>query len=148
MLNVPSFILTVERNVNPPFKVGGYLFDMRIIITESKFKSMVTKMVGYDLSHRIEMITSWENLTGTEKHNVFGDRRDVFNYYQNNYGPMFIFSNFKGHNYLVQNQKGQLWFIADTSNGREIDYYDFLQMLNLDMTGISLRKIIDEFAEE
>jgi hypothetical protein len=49
---------------------------------------------------------------------------------------------------LAQNQKGKLWFIADTSNGREIDYYDFLQMLNLDMTGISLRKIIDEFAEE
>jgi len=30
---------------------------------------MVTKMVGYDLSNRIEMITSWENLTGSEKHN-------------------------------------------------------------------------------
>jgi hypothetical protein len=121
---------------------------MKIIITESKFKSMVTKMVGYDLSHRIEMITSWENLTGSEKHNVFGDNKSIFVQYQNHYGPMYIFSNFKGHNYLAQNQKGKLWFIVDTSTGYEIDYYDFLQMLNLDMTGISLRKIIDEFAEE
>jgi hypothetical protein len=97
---------------------------MKIIITENKFKSMVTKMIGYNLSNRIEMITSWENLTGSEKHNVFGDNKSIFVTYQNHYGPMYIFSNFKGH------------------------YYDFLQMLNLDMTGISLRKIIDEFAEE
>jgi len=121
---------------------------MKIIITENKFKSMVTKMVGYDLSNRIEMITSWENLTGSENHNVFGNRKDVFNHYLNNYGPMYLFSNIHGHNYLAQNQKGKLWFIVDTSTGYEIDYYDFLQMLNLDMTGISLRKIIDEFAEE
>ena len=121
---------------------------MKIIITENKFKSMVTKMIGYDLSNRIEMITSWENLTGSEKRNVFSDRKDIFNHYQNIYGPMFIFSNFKGHNYLVQNQKGQLWLIVDTSNGREIDYYEFLQMLNIDMLGISLNKIIDNFVEE
>ena len=121
---------------------------MKIIITESKFKSMVTKMVGYDLSNRIEMVTSWENLTGTEKRIVFGDNKAVFFHYQNHYGPMFIFSNIHGHNYLVQNQEGQIWFIVNTSTGYEIDYYDFLGKLNLDSTGISLRKIIDEFAEE
>jgi hypothetical protein len=121
---------------------------MKIIITENKFKNLINKYVGYDLSNRIEMITSWENLTGSEKHNVFGDRRDVFNHYQNSYGPMFIFSNFKGHNYLVQNQEGKIWFIVDTTTGYEIDYYDFLSLINVDMLGISLRKIIDEFAEE
>ena len=121
---------------------------MKIIISENKFKSMVTKLIGYDLSNRIEMITSWENLTGSEKHNVFNDRRDVFNHYQNSYGPMFIFSNFKGHNYLVQNQEGQIWFIVDTTTGYEIDYYDFLKLIGVDMLGISLRKIIDEFVEE
>jgi len=121
---------------------------MKIIISENKFKSMVTKMVGYNLSNRIEMITSWENLTGTEKHNVFGDNKPVFVTYLNHYGPMFSFSNIHGHNYLAQNQEGQIWFIVDTSTGYEIDYYDFLQMLNLDMTGISLRKISMKFAEE
>ena len=121
---------------------------MKIIISENKFKSMVTKMVGYDLSNRIEMITSWENLTGTEKHTVFGDNKSIFVHYQNHYGPMFIFSNIHGHNYLVQNQEGQIWFIVNTSTGYEIDYYDFLGKLNLESTGISLRKIIDEFAEE
>lgn len=124
---------------------------MKIIITENKFKSMVTKMVGYNLSNRIEMITSWENLTGTEKRIIFGDNktgRTIFVTYLNNYGPMFLFSNIHGHNYLAQNQEGQIWFIVDTSTGYEIDYYDFLGLLNLDSTGISLRKIIDEFAEE
>ena len=112
---------------------------------------MVTKMVGYNLSNRIEMITSWENLTGTEKRIIFGDNktgRTIFVTYLNNYGPMFLFSNIHGHNYLAQNQEGQIWFIVDTSTGYEIDYYDFLGLLNLDSTGISLRKIIDEFAEE
>ena len=121
---------------------------MKIIITENKFKNMVTKLTGYDFSNRIEMITSWENLTGSEKRNVFNDRKDIFVTYQNHYGPMFIFSNFRGYNYLVQNQKGQEWLIVNTSNGRVINYYDFLQMLNLDMTGISLNKIIDKFVEE
>ena len=124
---------------------------MKIIISENKFKSMVTKMVGYNLSNRIEMITSWENLTGTEKRIIFGDNktgRTIFVTYLNNYGPMFLFSNIHGHNYLAQNQEGQIWFIVDTSTGYEIDYYDFLGLLNLDSTGISLRKIIDEFAEE
>ena len=120
---------------------------MKIIITESKFKSMVTKMVGYDLSDRIEMITNWEELDSSEKYAVFSDRKDVFVHYLNHYGPMYRFFTNKD-NYLVQNQKGRLWFIADTSNGYEIDYYDFLQMLNLDMLGVSLRKIIDEFVEE
>ena len=97
------------------------------------------------------MITSWENLTGTEKRIIFGDNktgRTIFVTYLNNYGPMFLFSNIHGHNYLAQNQEGQIWFIVDTSTGYEIDYYDFLGLLNLDSTGISLRKIIDEFAEE
>ena len=121
---------------------------MKIIITENKFKSMVTKMVGYNLSDRIEMVTSWEDLTGTEKNNVFGGDKKFVNMYLNKYGPMFIFSNIRGHNYLAQNQEGQIWFIVDTSTGYEIDYYDFLSKLNLDMLGISLRKIIDEFVEE
>ena len=109
---------------------------------------MVTKMVGYNLSNHIEMITSWEDLTGTEKYNVFGNNKTIFVTYLNNYGPMFLFSNIHGDNYLAQNQKGQLWFIVDTSTNYEIDYYDFLSKLNLDMLGISLRKIIDEFVEE
>ena len=121
---------------------------MKIIISENKFKSMVTKMVGYNLSNRIEIITSWEDLTGTEKNNVFGGDKKFVNMYLNKYGPMFIFSNIRGHNYLAQNQEGQIWFIVDTSTGYEIDYYDFLGKLNLDSTGISLRKIIDEFVIE
>ena len=121
---------------------------MKIIISENKFKSMVTKMVGYNLSDRIEMVTSWEDLTGTEKNNVFGGDKKFVNMYLNKYGPMFIFSNIRGHNYLAQNQEGQIWFIVDTSTGYEIDYSDFLGKLNLESTGISLRKIIDEFAEE
>jgi hypothetical protein len=70
-----------------------------------------------------------------------------FNHYQNNYGPMYLFSNIHGHNYLVQKQEKQIWFIVDTSTGYEIDYYDFLSMLNIDMLGISLSEIINNLVE-
>jgi hypothetical protein len=120
---------------------------MKLIITESKFKSMVNKLIGYDLSDRIEMITTWYDLDSSEKYAVFNDRKDVFVLYLNHYGPMYRFFTEKG-DFLVQNQKGQRWFIANTSNGYEMDYYDFLKILGIESLGISLRTIIDEFVEE
>jgi hypothetical protein len=120
---------------------------MKILITENKFKNMVNKLIGYDLSNRIEMITTWYDLDSSEKYAVFDDNKQMFVYYLNHYGPMYRFFTEKG-DYLVQNQKGQLWFIANTSDGYEMDYYDFLKILGIESLGISLRKIIDEFVEE
>lgn len=120
---------------------------MKLIITESKLKNLITKMIGYDLSDRIEMITTWYDLDSSEKYAVFNDRKDVFVLYLNHYGPMYRFFTEKG-DFLVQNQKGQLWFIANTSNGYEMDYYDFLKLLGIESLGIGLSTIIDEFFEE
>ena len=120
---------------------------MKLIITENKFKNMVTKLTDYDFSNNIEMITNWEELDSSEKYVVFNDNRELFRKYLNNYGPMFRFFTKKG-DYLVQNQQGHNWFIVNTSNGYEMDYSDFLKILNLYSLGISLRKIIDEFVEE
>lgn len=108
---------------------------------------MVNKLIGYDLSDRIEMITTWYDLDSSEKYAVFDDSKQMFVHYLNHYGPMYRFFTKKG-DYLVQNQKGQLWFIANTSDGYEMDYYDFLKILGIESLGISLRKIIDEFVEE
>lgn len=120
---------------------------MKLVIKESKFKTLINNLVGYDLSDRIEMITNWEELDGSEKYVVFNDNRELFRRYLNHYGPMFRFSTKKG-DYLAQKQKGQSWLIVNTSNGREMDYYDFLKLLNIEMLGIGLSKIIDEFVEE
>ena len=122
---------------------------MKILITENKFKNMVTKLTGYDFSKNVEMITNWEELDNYEKNIIFGGNKNIiFNKYLNNYGPMFRFSNIEGVDYLVQNQEGEIWFIVETGTGYEIDYSDFLRSLNLYSLGISLRKIIDEFVEE
>ena len=64
---------------------------MKIIITENKFKDLITKMVGYDLSDRIEMITSWAELTNGG-HFAFGRDREKFNRDLNHYGPFFMIS--------------------------------------------------------
>ena len=124
---------------------------MRIIITENKFKSLIHKVIGYDLSERIEMITSWEELTGSEQDNVFGGDKKFVNIYLNKYGPMYRFNNVGSYgydDYLVQNQKGSDWFVVDASTGYDMDYYDFLKLLGIDMLGVNLRKIIDEFVIE
>lgn len=108
---------------------------------------MVTKLIGYDLSDQIEMITTWYDLDGSERYVVFEDDKQLFVRYLNHYGPMYRFITKKG-DYLVQNQEDQIWFIINTGHGGEMEYYDFLKILGIESLGISLRKIIDEFVEE
>jgi len=123
---------------------------MKLIISENKFKSMVTKLIGFDLSDRIEMITSWLELDYYGRQ-VFNDNRDSFRFYANHYGPFFKFEVGSGNtsDYYVQYQgKENGWFISGQGWPVKMDEYDFLKILGIDMLGIGLNKIIDEFVEE
>jgi hypothetical protein len=120
---------------------------MRIIITESKMKNFITKMIGYDLSDRIEMITSWYELdSGGQR--LFSDGKEEFNWLLNNYGPMFLF-NVNGDNYYVQPQgKEYGTLVLSDKKNRKIDEYDFLKILGIDVLGIRLNTIIDQYFVE
>ena len=120
---------------------------MKIIITENKLKRIVNNLIGYDLSDHIEIITSWYELdSGGQR--LFSDGKEEFNWLLNQFGPMFLF-NVQGDNYYVQPQgkKFGTLVLSDKKN-RKIDENDFLKKLGLDILGISLNKLIDEFAEE
>ena len=107
---------------------------MKIIITENRLKELVEKILGYDLTKNIEIITSWYELdSGGQR--LFADGKEEFNWLLNHYGPMFLF-----------NVNGTL-VLSDRKN-RKIDENNFLKILGLDILGISLNKLIDEFAEE
>ena len=125
---------------------------MKILITESKLKGFITKMIGYDLSDRIEMITSWSELTNGG-HFAFGRDREKFNRDLNHYGPFFMISVGPGRyhdRYYVQYQgKENGWLIRGESTlNSKLDEYDFLSLLGIESLGLGMNKIIDEFVEE
>jgi hypothetical protein len=118
---------------------------MKILITENKFKNMVNKFIGYDLSDRIEMITNWIEL-GPKGRELFG--RDDFRWLLNHYGPMYLF-NINNEKYLVQYQgNGNDILVLSYEKKQNINEREFLKIIGIDMLGIGLGKIIDEFIEE
>ena len=120
---------------------------MKIIITKNRLKELVEKILGYDLTKNIETITSWYELdSGGQR--LFTDGREEFNWLLNHYGPMFLF-NVNGDNYYVQSQvKEYGTLVLSDKKNRKIDEDDFLKILGLDILGISLNKLIDEFVVE
>ena len=124
---------------------------MKILITENKLKSLITKMVGYDLSDRIEMITSWDELCiGGEM--VFRRSRETFNKYLNHYGPFFMIAagpdEYRDRYYVQYQGKENGWFVSGEWLNRMMDEYDFMKILGLESLGIGLKDIIDNFFVE
>lgn len=120
---------------------------MKIIITENRLKELVEKILGYDLTENIEIITSWNELNYGGRR-LFSDGKQEFNWLLNHYGPFFLFY-INGDSYYVQPQgKEYGTLVLSDKKNRKIDENDFLKILGLDILGISLNKLIDEFAEE
>jgi hypothetical protein len=125
---------------------------MKLIITESKLKQFITKMIGYDLSERIEMITSWVELSASGRQ-VFNDNRETFRFYLNHYGPFFKFEVGSGNKYpdeyYVQYQgKENGWFISGQGWPVKMDEYEFLKLLGIESLGIGLNTIIEQYFVE
>ena len=120
---------------------------MKIIITENRLKTLINNLIGYDLSDSIEMITSWYELdSGGQR--LFTDGKQEFNWLLNHYGPMFLF-NVNGDNYYVQPQgKEYGTLVLSDKKNRKIDEDDFLKILGLNILGISLNDLINEFVIE
>ena len=120
---------------------------MKILIAENKLKSLINKMIGYNLSDRIEMITSWLELSPKGQY-LFSDGREEFRWLLNHYGPMFLF-NVNGNNYYVQPQgKEYGTLVLSEKQNRKIDENDFLKILGIEYLGVGLDYIINNFVDE
>ena len=111
---------------------------------------MINSTLGYDLSVMIEMITSfWESDIVIRRmfHN-----KDLFNDLLNHWGPMYWIRTPNNGKWLAQQRKGGEWFIyKDGYNdvyGQRIDEYELLTYMGIDMFGIPLATIIDNFVVE
>ncbi len=139
------------RNISRKSNFNVFI-NMKFIITENKIKDLITKVVGYDLSDRIEIITNWFELTNGG-HFTFRRDREKFNKDLNHYGPFFMISVGPGryHNrYYVQYQgKENGWLIRGESvTNSKLDESDFLNILGIESLGIGLNYIINNFVDE
>ena len=121
---------------------------MKILIKEGIVKKMVNRVLGYDLSDKIEMVTNWEELDYSLRDNVFTNNKGGFNWYLNNYGPMFCF-NIADVKFLVQNRQGE-WTIYSDDDDYSLNTSEdeLLELIGIGFMGIKLQQVIDEFIEE
>ena len=102
--------------------------------------------MDYDLSDRIEMMTSWYDFSLKDRENIFDNSKRICNYYLNSYGPMYKF--FIGDDfYLTQyHGKDNGWFISKNGNEGKIDEYELIYRLKLPPV-ISIDMLIKLFVE-
>jgi hypothetical protein len=123
---------------------------MRIIISEIKLMNMVNNTLGYDLSDTIEMITNyWEANVLIRR--MF-ESKGEFNTLLNHWGPMFWIKTPGNGKWLAQQREGREWFIYEGGYKPEyverIDEHRLLSYMGIDMFGIPLSTIIDNFVKE
>ena len=117
---------------------------MKILIKEGIVKKMVNRVLGYDLSDRIRIITDWEETNDWIKM-IFNQNYKGFNLFVDTYGPIYLFE-IEGYNFILQYRDGR-WFIiggnGGTYNSRSEEY--FLDKIGLGFMGVKVKQIMDEF---
>ncbi len=116
---------------------------MKYIVTESQTKFLIKKFFKKDFSEKIELIQFWDDLPFNLK-GLFGDKK-VFNYYLNNYGPIFVIL-VGGTEFLVQYRDG-VWIIVNESDLR-LTEFQFMDLLGISPLGITLQEFIDTYYSE
>lgn len=117
---------------------------MKILIKEGIVKKMVNRVLGYDLSDRIKIITDWEETNDWIKM-IFNQNYKGFNLYLNQFGPMYLFE-IDGYNIIIQFRDGRWRGVG----GKGGDYYsisedEILDKIGIGFMGIKLEQIMDEF---
>lgn len=120
---------------------------MKILLTESKLKEFIKNKFGVDLTDKIDLIQSFEDLPGYAK----GDLpKSVFNHYLNKHGPMFGIK--IGDKYFtIQRQRfehGNFTYIIELPEDITTTEDELLELLGLDRLGVPLMDIIDIYFKE
>ena len=121
---------------------------MKILIKEGIVKKMVNRVLGYDLSDHIKLVTNWIEL-GSRGQRLFSDGREEFRWLVDTFGTMILFD-VNGEIYLVQHQDGQdpEWLIGSTKKFRTLSEDEFLDAIGIGFMGVTLQQVMDEFIEE
>lgn len=108
-------------------------------------------MVGYDLSNRIKIITSWDELD-SDGRKVFNDDKASIKFLSEYWGQPFfkieVGQDNDKYDYYVQYQsKGDSsgWLVLTNSPLINIDEDKLLKLLGIESLGIGLDTVIDMF---
>ncbi len=117
---------------------------MKILIKEGIVKKMVNRVLGYDLSDRIRIVTDWEETNDWIKM-IFNQNYKGFNAFVDSYGPIYLFE-IDGYNYILQ-YRNEEWKIIGGKGGEYNDMTeeDFLNKIGLGFMGVKVKQIMDEF---
>lgn len=120
---------------------------MKILLTESKLKEFIKNKFGVDLTGKIDLIQSFEDLPSYAKEDF---NKSVFNHYLNRHGPMFGIK--IGDNYFtIQRQRFEhdnFTYIIKLPEDINTTEDEFLELLGLDRLGIPLMDIIEIYFKE
>ena len=120
---------------------------MKILIKEGVVKKMVNRVLGYDLSDKIEMVTNWIEL-GSRGQGMFSGGREEVRWLLNHFGPMYLFE-IKDNSYLAQYQGSEDgWIIWSNKTFRKLSEDEFLDAIGIGFMGVTLQQVMDEFIEE
>ena len=116
---------------------------MKYILTESQTKFLIKKFFKKDFSDKIELIQFWDDLPFKLK-GLFGDK-NMFNYYLNRFGPMFVI--LVGSTEFLVQSRSEGWVIVDESD-RYLTEIEFMVLLGISPLGITLEDFIDTYYSE
>ena len=118
---------------------------MKVIITESKLNNIINSTLGYNLSDKIDMISSFWDADITVRSMIGGKER--FNKLLNLWGPMYWIKTPNNGEWLAQQRENREWTIRSPYL-EIIDESELLSYMGLNVFGIPLNTIINNFVIE
>lgn len=117
---------------------------MKYIVNQSKFKNFLKNKFNFDLTGKIEMITSRYQVPYTFDRIIPGD---IISRRLNSYGPMYLITIDEDMVYLFQQYGDNNDHLLVHRHGWFTDR-EFMEMWGIDKLGIPLNTLIDIYFEE
>lgn len=118
---------------------------MKILLTETQVLDFINKKIGFDLSDRISIITTANDLPEIFR---YIDRKNL-NFLLNHFGPAYLLRLDDGP-YLIQNQgdsEKDYWVIADDDD-TQLSESQLLKKLGVFELGFDLKFLLNKFFVE
>ena len=121
---------------------------MKYLITESQLDNFLKKKLGFDINDTISMITSVHQIPKLFLEN---NKTDVFKWYLNQYGPMYLVKTPEDMFLCQKNWRdgdGNINWTISNSQDITIGERQLMKLLGIDVLGLSLDDLVNEVSED
>lgn len=119
-----------------------YITKMKFLITENRIKDFLKTKFDFDLTDKVRMIESYDDLPGQFK--IYMGYK-VFNDMLNRYGPAYLITlkSRQGEQYFLYQNRGKDGNILVNEIDVTIPERKFMESFGIDVTGLSLEDVIN-----